>query len=181
MYLWLAIHCSSIHRCIPLTEKILDEKIYDECHPFLSNRCYISDYLDYDRARSELSLLNAALLGSSPRHIQRECWDVIRAFVCNYYYVGCNKSTRLQQGICVDSCAEFVQNGDCAPSFVWLANFAVATGSSFVFTPECDNPLWYVAVHDPSLENVTVDREGCINVSGMCPAQRRVVHHVTLH
>ena len=140
--------------------------MYDVCRPFLRERCFLHDYLDYERARDELSFLNAALLGSSDIHINTECRDVIRAFVCNYYYVGCNSRTRLAQGICAGSCADYVETGDCAPSFAWLANFALATGSSFVFTPECDNPLWYVKVHDPSLENITLDQEGCINMSG---------------
>ena len=138
----------------------------NECRPFLRNRCFMYDYLDYEAARDELRFLNAALLGSSNVHIKFECRDVIRAFVCNYYYVGCNRRTRLAQGICAESCAEYVENGDCASSFAWLANFAVSAGNTFVFTPECDNPLWYVKVHDPTLKNVTLDREGCINISG---------------
>ena len=124
------------------------------------------DLLDFETTHTELRFLNAALLGTADRHIRRDCHDVIRAFVCNYYYVGCNSKTRKVQGICADSCAEYVENGDCAPSFEWLANFAVATGNGFVFTPECDNPLWYVKAQDPSLENITPDSEACIDISG---------------
>lgn len=125
------------------------------------------DYgLNFDLALSELHILNAALESSSGPLIHRECWDVIRAFVCNYYYVGCSPRTRLPQGICRESCVEYFENGDCAASLAWLVTFAADTGGSFVFTPDCDDPLWKVKVDNPAMENVTLDQEGCTNMSG---------------
>lgn len=126
------------------------------------------DYgLDFQLALNELSILNTALVSSGGPRVLRGCWDVIRAFVCNYYYVGCNPRTRLPLGICRESCIEYVQNGDCASSIAWLVSFAETTGGRFVFTPDCDDPLWKIKVQNPSMENTTVlDQEGCINMSG---------------
>ena len=159
--------CTFHYRCVPLDDYNLTEKVFDLCEPFMRNRCYLYDYgLDFELAMKELDLLNAALLGSADRHIRTPCRDVIRAFVCNYYYVGCNPSTRLPQGICEDSCIEYVHDGDCASSFAWLVGFVESTGSSFVFTPDCDDPLWLVAVKNPAMANVTLETEQCINMSG---------------
>ena len=152
---------------MPLDEYNLRENVFDLCVPFVQNRCYMQDYgVDFAKTKEELRFLNAALQGSSETHIRRACWDVIRAFVCNYYYVGCNRRTRLAQGICRESCVEYVEDGSCADSFAWLANFAISTGNSFVFTPECDDPLWYVKTQKPT-EDVTLDVEQCINMSGI--------------
>lgn len=153
-------------RCIPLTEEVMEDKIYSECHRFLGDRCYMHDSLDFDRAHNELVFFDAALRGSANKDINTACRDLIRAFVCNYYYLGCNPETRLAQGICAESCVEYAEVGDCAASFAWLSRFAARTQLVFVFTPQCDDPLWYIKLHDSSLENITLDSGHCLNLSG---------------
>lgn len=146
----------------------LRENVFDVCVPFLWNRCYMQDYgLDFGKTKEELRFLNSVLQGTSVRQIPIVCRDVIRALVCNYYYVGCNTRTRLAQGICRESCVEYVEDGDCAESIAWLANFAVTSGNAFVFTPNCSDPLWYVKTQR-TMEDVTLDVEQCIDMSGKC-------------
>lgn len=154
-------------RCLPLDDYNLQQNVFDVCEPFLRNSCYMYDYgLNFVLALSELGILNTALSTSGPAIVRKECRDVIRAFVCNYYYIGCNPRTRQPQGICRESCIEYVQKGDCAASFDWLINFAAKTEGRFVFTPDCNDPLWKVKVDFPATENVTLDQEGCIDMSG---------------
>lgn len=170
------LYCLVLYRCIKLNAT--NDRVFDICKPFLGNKCYLYDYgLNYEKAMNDLGLLNAALVGSSENHIQRDCWDVIRAFICNYYYIGCSQQTRLAQGICAESCVEYVEYGSCAPSFSWLVNFTASIGSTFVFTPDCDNPLWNIPVQNPLKNNAVLDKQNCINMSGIyCTINNMAIH-----
>ena len=133
----------------------------------MSNRCFLYDYgLDFKQAMAKLNEYNTNLLLISDTYIRRDCWDVIRAFVCNYYYISCNPLTRLPQGICKNVCVQYTLNGNCADSFVWLNGLAKFPESDFIFNSDCDDPLWMVAETNPALANVTLDTDECIELTG---------------
>ena len=149
-----------------MDEYNLRENVYDVCEPFLVEACYLYDYgIDFQEVQLTLSLLDAVLKSSSKEYVVA-CQEVMRAFVCNYVYVGCNPSTSLPQGVCKQDCINYAIEGDCKNAFQRIILLAENFGEGFTFILDCEDPLWNVKIMNPELVNITMDPNSCISLSG---------------
>ena len=136
----------------------------------MTQRCFLLNYtLDYQHQDENLEQLNTLLEVTDESVISEECKDVIRTFTCAYVYPGCNPVNGLPEGLCEDQCIDYIFNGGCSESFIYVVTLALEADNEQVFpirTFECDNPLQFVLTRDSSFINSSHDIDNCIKLSG---------------
>ena len=128
------------------------------CLPFLPNS-HIYDYGEnFEFLKIQLNVLDAAQQSSNTPEY---CQGVLRAYVCNYAYPGCNTMNGEPRGICEEDCIT-VSTGECKTFF---NNIPVIAGSAgFVFDPRCDNTL--INLQTVYNQNFTYNSQDCTSVQG---------------
>ena len=133
--------------------------IPDVCIKFFpEDKCFIYNYtMEFVTLKQSLDLLNNAL---STAQGSLYCMDVLRAYVCNYVYPGCNSFNGLPQGICTPECERYVHN-ECARDFNTLFQVIQVTDQTLItINDECDNTVEFTGV-------MNQDPSDCFNITGI--------------